>query len=51
MNKQLHDEIMEYINAYELKPSDYLFMGQKKRDTYKGNTRDVIYPIDRKSVV
>lgn len=49
MNKQLHDEIMEYINTYELKPSDYLFMGQKKRDTYKGNTRDVIYPITRQN--
>ncbi len=49
MNKQLHDEIMEYINAYELKPSDYLFMGQKKRDTYKGNTRDVIYPMTRQN--
>lgn len=49
MNKQLHDEIMEYINTYELKPNDYLFMGQKKRDTYKGNTRDVIYPITRQN--
>lgn len=49
MNKQLHDEIMEYINTYELKPSDYLFMGQKKKDTYKGNTRDVIYPITRQN--
>lgn len=49
MNKQLHDEIMEYINTYELKSNDYLFMGQKKRDTYKGNTRDVIYPITRQN--
>lgn len=49
MNKQLHDEIMEYINTYELKPNDYLFMGQKKKDTYKGNTRDVIYPITRQN--
>lgn len=49
MNKQLHDEIMEYINFYELKDNDYLFMGQKKKDTYKGNTREVIYPITRQN--
>jgi len=50
MNKQFHKEIMEYINSYELKENDYLFMGQKKKDTYKGTTRNVIYPITRQNV-
>lgn len=49
MNKQLHNEIMEYIKTYDLKPNDYLFMGQKKKDTYKGKTTDVIYPITRQN--
>ena len=49
MNKQLHDEILKYIEKYELKTNDYLFMGQKKKDTYKGVTRKVIYPITRQN--
>lgn len=49
MNKQLHDEILKYIETYELKQSDYLFMGQKKKDTYKGKTWSVIYPITRQN--
>ncbi len=49
MKKEFHDEIMEYVNTYELKANDYLFMGQKKHDTYKGNTKDVIYPITRQN--
>lgn len=49
MNKTLHDEILPYIEKYQLKNSDYLFMGQKKRDTYKGTTRNVIYPITRQN--
>ena len=36
MNKQLHQEILDYIKEFDLKENDYLFMGQKKRDTYKG---------------
>lgn len=50
MNKKLHDEILEYINKYELTENDYLFMGQKKKDTFKGKTRNVIYPITRQNV-
>jgi len=49
MNKQLHEEIMEYIKTYELTTNDYLFMGQKKHDTYKGKTQAVIYPITRQN--
>lgn len=50
MNKKLHDEILLYINKYELTDNDYLFMGQKKKDTFKGKTRAVIYPITRQNV-
>lgn len=47
MNKELHEEILEYINTYKLEEKDYLFMGQKKKDTYKGVTKTIIYPITR----
>ncbi len=49
MNKQLHSEIIKYINTYNLKESDYLFMGQKKKDTHDGKTVNVIYPITRQN--
>lgn len=49
MNKSLHDEILKYIEEFKLKPNDYLFMGQKKKDTYKGKTFNVIYPITRQN--
>lgn len=49
MNKQLHEEILKYIEFNSLKENDYLFMGQKKKDTYKGITKKVIYPITRQT--
>lgn len=49
MNKSLHEEILKYIEEFKLKPNDYLFMGQKKKDTYKGKTFNVIYPITRQN--
>ena len=49
MNKQLHDEITKYIEEFNLKDNDYLFMGQKTRDTYKGKSWNVIYPITRQN--
>lgn len=49
MHKELHAEIMEYVKTYELKSNDYLFMGQKKHDTYKGKMQAVIYPITRQN--
>ena len=49
MNKQLHSKILEYIEEYSLKDNDYLFMGQKKVDTYKGVSKKVIYPITRQN--
>lgn len=47
MNKQLHEEILKYIEEFDLQPNDYLFMGQKKTQTYNGKTYNVIYPITR----
>ena len=49
MNKDLHSEILEYIKKYELNSNSYLFMGQKKKDTYDGVTKTVIYPITRQN--
>lgn len=49
MNKELHKEILAYIEYFDLKDNDYLFMGQKKHETYKGKTFDVIYPITRQN--
>lgn len=49
MNKRLHNEILEYIQKYDLKHNDFLFMGQKKKDTYKGITKKVLYPITRQN--
>lgn len=49
MNKQLHQEILDYIKEFDLKENDYLFMGQKKKDTYKGKSYKVIYPITRQN--
>ena len=49
MNKELHKEILDYIETYDLKTNDYLFMGQKKIDTYKGKPFKVIYPITRQN--
>ena len=49
MNKQLHEEITKYIETYELKNNDYLFMGQKKKDTFQGKTKNILYPITRQN--
>ena len=49
MNKQLHEEIIKYVDEFKLKDNDYLFMGQKTKDTYKGKSWNVIYPITRQN--
>lgn len=49
MNKELHKQILEYIEYYNLQQNDYLFMGQKKNDTYKGKSWKIIYPITRQN--
>ena len=47
IEKWLKDILKEYIEKYELEETDYLFMGQKTKDTHKGVTRKIIYPITR----
>lgn len=47
MNKEFYNEIKKYIDKFELTSTDYLFMGQKKKQTYDGKTYNVIYPITR----
>lgn len=47
MNKQLHQDILKYIDTFELTDSDYMFMGQKKKETKNGKTYNLIYPITR----
>lgn len=49
LNKNLHSDIMKYIETYKLESNDYLFMGQQKVATYKGVTKKVIYPITRQT--
>lgn len=47
MNHKLHQDIVDYIDRNNLTRSDYLFMGQKKIQTYKGKVYPIIYPITR----
>lgn len=49
MNKQLHDKILNYISKYKLMCNDYLFMGQKKKDSKNGVSWKIIYPITRQN--
>ena len=49
MNKKLHEEIMEYVDKYKLNSNSYLLMGKKKKDTYNGITKEIIYPITRQN--
>lgn len=49
LNKKFHQKIMEYVSEFDLKKNDYLFMGQKKRNTYNGITHRVLYPITRQN--
>lgn len=49
MNKELHSQIEEYVKEFDLKDNDYLFMGQKKKDTYKGKSWKIMYPITRQN--
>jgi len=47
MNSKLHQDIVSYVERNNLTRSDYLFMGQKKKQTYQGNTYPLKYPITR----
>lgn len=45
MNKQLHQDILDYISKYNLNAYDYLFRGQMKYF----NDKAYIYPLNRQS--
>ncbi len=47
MNNKLHEDILGYVERNNLTRSDYLFMGQKKFQTYKDKKYPVIYPLTR----
>lgn len=47
MNSKLHQDIQAYVERNDLTRSDYLFMGQKKKQTYKNKTYPILYPITR----
>lgn len=47
MNHKLHEDIIAYVERNNLTRSDYLFKGQKKKQTYDGKTYPVIYPLSR----
>lgn len=47
MNAKLYQDIKAYVERNNLTRSDYLFMGQKKKQTYKGKKYPLIYPITR----
>lgn len=49
MNKQLYERILTYIDKYQLSSNDYLFMGQKKKDSKAGVSWQIIYPITRQN--
>lgn len=49
INKDLHQEIIDYIKYFDLKENDYLFMGQKKHETKENKSFEVIYPITRQN--
>ena len=50
LNKQLHQEILNYIEYMGLTLNDYLFMGQKTKNTYKGKESKVLYPVTRQNM-
>lgn len=47
MNKDFYQEVTEYCSRWEITDNEYLFMGQKKSQTYDGKTYPIILPITR----
>lgn len=48
-NKKFHSSLLKYIEYFEFKDNDYLFMGQKSKHTYKGKTFNIIYPMTKQN--
>lgn len=47
MNKEFYQEVLDYCDRWEITDNEYLFMGQKKSQTYDGKTYPIILPITR----
>lgn len=47
MNKEFYQEVIEYCDRWNITENEYLFMGQKKIQTYDGKTYPIILPITR----
>ncbi len=47
MNKALYQEVLDYCERWEITDNEYLFLGQKKSQTYNSRTYPIILPITR----
>ncbi len=47
MNKEFYEEVLDYCNRWNITDNEYLFMGQKTKNTYKGVSKPVYLPITR----
>lgn len=47
MNKDFYQEVLDYCDRWKITDNEYIFMGQKKKQTYGGKTYPVIFPITR----
>ncbi|MCX4365095.1 MAG: tyrosine-type recombinase/integrase [Bacilli bacterium] len=47
MNKDFYQEVQDYCNRWGITDNEYLYMGQKKKQTYDGKTYPIILPITR----
>ena len=42
MNKDFYQEVQDYCNRWGITDNEYLYMGQKKKQTYDGKTYPII---------
>lgn len=47
MNKDFYQEVENYCNRWNITDNEYLFIGQKKTQTYNGKTYPIVLPITR----
>lgn len=47
MNKDFYQEVLDYCERWEITDHEYLFMGQKKSQTYNEKTYPITLPITR----
>lgn len=49
LKKEFYEILLDYIKYFDLKDNDYLFVGQKKKETRNGKTYNIIYPITKQN--